>query len=314
MSKIKHLSGLFYSCEDGVSHTKSFIIESAVCSICLDEFIDPRGLPCLHTFCFRCLNDVFSRYQPGEMIPCPNCRCTFQLPPNGVDDIPCNFFIRNLLDAERQNDYCRQHKSKLAEMYCFTCKAGICHYCFTKGHAHHNYRRYKQALQQLSKQIEDILETLSRRSRDVSNEMNASNECCTDFKERIAKTCESLRFQGEAVKKLVDDQVRRYEKDLLTMEADILERSQANTMKLCQHLDDIDGLRNQAVMLQGKKKCSDLSYSLEGIYSQLHDLLEWSPVSSVHMFPSVSFTPCCIQSSSSVPVGTLSVARNPVAG
>ena len=46
------------------------------CSICFDELTDPRFLPCLHTFCFRCIKGLrFSHHKPG--VPCPLCRTLF---------------------------------------------------------------------------------------------------------------------------------------------------------------------------------------------------------------------------------------------
>ena len=39
------------------------------CSLCLDQFVDPRALPCGHTFCFHCLTRL-----EGLHIKCPLCR------------------------------------------------------------------------------------------------------------------------------------------------------------------------------------------------------------------------------------------------
>ena len=36
------------------------------CSICFEEFNDPRMLPCLHTFCANCLKQTGRNEEPGE--------------------------------------------------------------------------------------------------------------------------------------------------------------------------------------------------------------------------------------------------------
>jgi len=59
------------------------------CCICLKTFIDPRMLPCIHTFCLQCLNDLAdkSNKKAGDEIPCPVYRKEFSIPRDGVHGI-----------------------------------------------------------------------------------------------------------------------------------------------------------------------------------------------------------------------------------
>lgn len=68
-----------------------------VCSICLDRYCNPKVLPCLHTFCERCLQN----YIPAQSLSlsCPVCRQTSILPERGVPALPNNFFITNLMEV-----------------------------------------------------------------------------------------------------------------------------------------------------------------------------------------------------------------------
>ena len=69
--------------------------DQLTCSICLDRYTNPKILPCFHSFCLHCLKHVLPEVtQNGDYaLPCPTCRCTCQIPPQGVQALPsiiCN--------------------------------------------------------------------------------------------------------------------------------------------------------------------------------------------------------------------------------
>lgn len=64
--------------------------EQLTCSICLEYFVKPRTLGCLHTFCEACLGKCFKKAVDVEgiittTISCPVCRKTVNMDENGVD-------------------------------------------------------------------------------------------------------------------------------------------------------------------------------------------------------------------------------------
>jgi len=71
------------------------------CPICTEVFTDPRGLPCLHTFCLECLENYGKDRQPGDNMPCPLCRKEFTIPDDGLSGIQKNFFMEKLLHARK---------------------------------------------------------------------------------------------------------------------------------------------------------------------------------------------------------------------
>ena len=77
----------------------------AQCSICFEQMENPRALPCLHTFCLKCIEDECRRVLPGGDqssggdVPCPLCRRRCHLSVKKAEQLPVNFFVKNLLDT-----------------------------------------------------------------------------------------------------------------------------------------------------------------------------------------------------------------------
>lgn len=54
----------------------SGLADAVMCSICLESFVEARVLPCVHSFCTKCLEDLVDEQQ---MITCPECRQEFHV-------------------------------------------------------------------------------------------------------------------------------------------------------------------------------------------------------------------------------------------
>ena len=52
------------------------LAELVTCSICFENFKDARALPCMHSYCKKCLEDLIGR--EGK-ITCPQCRREFEV-------------------------------------------------------------------------------------------------------------------------------------------------------------------------------------------------------------------------------------------
>ena len=68
------------------------------CSICMEEFSDPRVLPCIHTFCLKCLEGTGRDKKAGDTMDCPLCRNVFSIPETGISGVSKNFFLERLID------------------------------------------------------------------------------------------------------------------------------------------------------------------------------------------------------------------------
>ena len=83
-----------------VNDVMSRLNEITDCGICKTIFQDPRVLPCIHTYCLRCLQSHGDSIglRPGQKMSCPLCRDEFLIPENGLKGLQKNFFMSNLIE------------------------------------------------------------------------------------------------------------------------------------------------------------------------------------------------------------------------
>ena len=62
------------------------------CSICLEQMVLPKILPCFHTFCLACLCKIESK---ENKLQCPECRKVHNLPNDGAKGFNNNWKLRN---------------------------------------------------------------------------------------------------------------------------------------------------------------------------------------------------------------------------
>lgn len=132
------------------------------CPLCMGLFKAPRLLPCLHTVCTKCLeqlepfsivdnrggdSDIGSEgslfqdpkstprnLQPQIGILCPVCDSQVDLPMGGVKDLTIDHLAVNdvmleSLHGEGQGLVCDLCSEREVEKWCQTCKANLCHFC-----------------------------------------------------------------------------------------------------------------------------------------------------------------------------------------
>ncbi|XP_078579824.1 E3 ubiquitin-protein ligase TRIM45-like [Branchiostoma floridae x Branchiostoma japonicum] len=123
------------------------------CTICLEPFKDPKILPCLHTFCKSCLEQVVLQIdepldsssdddddvEVKDRFPCPTCRTETVLPGGGVAGLKNNFFVLSLRDTvdtrnslvSKEDDKvpCDNCEVNVANQGCVVCEEFLCEDC-----------------------------------------------------------------------------------------------------------------------------------------------------------------------------------------
>jgi len=116
------------------------------CAICAGDLTDARVLPCVHTFCLKCIEKWSQNKQPREKTSCPVCREEFEIPEGGAAALTKNCFVEKLLRVKKLSttlaqgemvcDVCCDDKEKSgkkvtrkATVYCVDCHRSMCEQC-----------------------------------------------------------------------------------------------------------------------------------------------------------------------------------------
>jgi len=117
--------------------------EVTECPICTEIFTDPRVLPCIHTYCLKCIESHGTNKKPGDKLSCPLCRKESVVPSGGLSELPSNFFVNKLLHVREISstvelkthslvcDVCSHgervnKKVPIATIYCIECRDKLC--------------------------------------------------------------------------------------------------------------------------------------------------------------------------------------------
>ena len=103
------------------------------------KFTDPKLLPCLHTFCLKCLSRIQRTNGSREAILCPECRREVIIPRGGdLNALPTNFKINRFLDVlaikecDTSGVKCGNCENKSEKSsYCFQCCSFWCDDCIS---------------------------------------------------------------------------------------------------------------------------------------------------------------------------------------
>ena len=187
--------------------------EEVSCSVCMSPFTEPKILPCFHTFCLHCLNELQRTSGKHGEITCPECRRNYQVPGSGYPkDLPANFRMNSLLDvmaiqkcnvAGVKCGNCE--KTSAQSFYCFKCCAFWCDDCIA---AHNVIRANKEhkvlAIKDFQDQdIEDVL----KRPVFCQKEHHESKKLkffCKDCEVAICNTCVVTLHEGHVKVPLQD--------------------------------------------------------------------------------------------------------------
>ena len=86
------------------------------CCICTEFYTNPKVLPCVHTFCLKCLKTYTEDKDPGDNEVCPLCRQVFTIPDGGIALLPNNFLVDKLIEVKKLTSECISEQNLMCEI------------------------------------------------------------------------------------------------------------------------------------------------------------------------------------------------------
>ncbi len=116
------------------------IEDQLTCPVCLEPYKDPRALPCLHSFCAGCLEQLphlDSKTEATHQLSCPTCRNVTDLPQQGVEGFHKAHHLNNLMEVHEmmkkasgeESTICESCKKESSTVYCRDCEKFYCEPC-----------------------------------------------------------------------------------------------------------------------------------------------------------------------------------------
>ena len=102
---------------------------SYTCPVCLDNLVDTRLLPCLHSVCKTCVDKMLVT-ATDENVKCPICRATVTLPSGGAASLPKDVTLLEASAGGGEGSACAlcddDNTSKKPTTWCRTCRLAFC--------------------------------------------------------------------------------------------------------------------------------------------------------------------------------------------
>ena len=209
------------------------------CPICLEDYRDPKSLPCLHTYCLECLRSYGRDKLPGDELLCPTCRNSCRVPEPGISAFPLNFFICDLLQAQNAAklstdgvhhcdacfEVCEEESvaTPPATKYCLDCCQHFCEKC---SRIHARMQASAHAVVPVGEEMSDeLIQLRTRRCQDHKAE--TVKLYCYDCKTNLCGLCMASKHKqhdvaeiSEAADKLgrdIDKHVRSVSDCIITL-------------------------------------------------------------------------------------------------
>ncbi|KAJ8367490.1 hypothetical protein AAFF_G00317410 [Aldrovandia affinis] len=207
-----------------------------ICSICLDRYDNPKVLPCLHTFCERCLQNYIPAH--SLTLSCPVCRQTSILPEKGVSALQNNFFITNLMDVLQRSPgsssedsavletgapcpagqplSCPNHGGNVMEFYCPPCETAMCQECTGGEHAEHPTVPLRDVVEQHKASLQEQLDAVKDRLPEIDSALQVLSEILQQLTNQKSSIEEDIHATFDELQKTLN--VR---KSVLLMELEV---------------------------------------------------------------------------------------------
>ena len=190
------------------------------CTICAEEMEVARVLACGHSFCHKCLERCLKHHVVDGHLPCPTCRALYKVTSEGVDAIPKNVFVNNLIEAAHEQGpdkvtapgvgkgevvkrnslpSCPAHDHMFLDLFCEDCQTPMCATCVPLTHRDHKcieiiskMGEFKTQLEKLLTQTDSCLQTVEEAIHATKKQANKIKADVNTLKQQVSASYQAI--------------------------------------------------------------------------------------------------------------------------
>ena len=223
------------------------IDQELLCTICRSQTNNPKVLPCLHSFCKACLEDLIAHADEPTFF-CPLCKSCHIIKSNGVEAYKTNFTLCNLLEARKihEAEKTSEHAIRCgnglddndAFSRCIECGCYLCETCEKQHRLIKATRNHKIVpITDISKDIRK----LEHKRYCIEHEGEELKLYCKDCEEVICRDCTIDEHKGHSY-----NFITKIKSDLESRLEGLVEKVDHKLQVFEQHTIYLDGVRAQS--------------------------------------------------------------------
>jgi len=179
------------------------------CPSCYELFNEekriPRNLPCGHTYCQFCLENLATH---GTTNSCPTCKKPVGMALFNPELLPKNYlaleYVRKFEEDRKGNMMCDTHLKEQLMLFCKTCEHGICKQCIIN-HSGHQFVKIDSELMKVRHKIQNIKKMLNSNDLQQDDQMGHLQGLLRKAKKREKKTTETIESAFTAFEELLQE-------------------------------------------------------------------------------------------------------------
>ena len=238
------------------------------CSVCMDMMVDPKSLPCLHSFCLKCLENYGQVRQQNIKVPCPMCRREFIVPYGGFEKLPNSFVCSQLIEVQRSNlnvkefvedKVCDQHQNETIKFFCEDCIVLCCPSCLVEQHKLHNFCKVDNVIDEMKSRIKLEMNELNRLIFDALDGMRYVEIRCKDITRNFLQIETEIRKREEDLKELLIDQTNALIAEVNDHKLELLKRYEMVMQDFQNQKEHWESLISMSLNGLDRGSCSELT-------------------------------------------------------
>jgi len=169
--------------------------------------------------------------------------------------------------------YCKSHKDKPLELYCFDCNTAICMMCFVTTHKLHNCSDINEVADefrdQMTGDIKQMVEAITRCRDMIREEKRKENEFCSEVNAIEREICDRV----EKLKQVIDIEQAKLLNELRSLRGDRIKQINRVVGEIEQHVSSVESLVEYTEQIRNQGTASHATQQTSTLHDRATELV-----------------------------------------